>query len=105
MFNFYGGHGLHGPDIRGVRPYQVIGLVWFANVVGAAVLMVEYLVVFPFPPNESTPSIVRGNVVLGLICVGVSWIFVGAVAAPGRTGRWTGRCGGCRRTRRSASSP
>ena len=34
-------HGLHGPDIRGVRPYQVIGLVWFANVVGSGILIVE----------------------------------------------------------------
>ncbi|MCW2785762.1 MAG: hypothetical protein JWP74_2279 [Marmoricola sp.] len=78
----FGGHGMHGPDIRGVRPYQVIGLVWFANVVGAAVLMINYLVVIPFPPRESTSSIIRGNVLLGLACVAVSWVVLGVVGAP-----------------------
>ncbi len=82
MLNFYGGHGLHGPDIRGVRPYQVIGLVWFSNVLGSAILMVDYLVVFPFPPNESTSSIVRSNVILGVVCVAVSWVVLGVVGAP-----------------------
>jgi adenylate cyclase len=75
-------YGMHGPDIRGVRPYQVIGLVWFANFLGAMVLIVDYLVVLPFPEKVSTPEIERGNVILGLALVGLSWIILGCVAAP-----------------------
>ncbi len=75
-------HGLHGPNIRGVRPYQVIGLVWFANVVGAAILMIDYLIVLPFPEDVSTTEIVRGNVILGLALVVFSWIVLGVVGAP-----------------------
>jgi adenylate cyclase len=75
-------HGLHGPDIRGVRPYEVIGLVWFANLVGAVILIVDYLVVLPFPADVSTPAIERGNVILGLGLVAVSWIVLGVVGAP-----------------------
>jgi adenylate cyclase len=75
-------HGLHGPNIRGVRPFQVIALVWFANVVGAGSLMVDYLVVLPFPDSVSTPSVVRGNVILGLGLVVFSWIVLGVVGAP-----------------------
>lgn len=77
-----GMHGIHGPDIRGVRPYEVIGLVWFANLVGAVVLIVDYLVVLPFPDDVSTPSIERGNVVLGLALVAMSWLILGVVGAP-----------------------
>src|SRR5690349_12975570 len=79
---FEHGYGLHGPDIRGVRPYQVIGLVWFANFVGAMVLIVDYLVVLPFPEEVSTPAIERGNVVLGLVLVVLSWVVLGCVGAP-----------------------
>lgn len=75
-------YGMHSPDIRGVRPYQVIALVWAANFAGAAILMVDYLVVLPFPEAYSTASIVRGNVVLGLVCVVASWVILGAVGAP-----------------------
>lgn len=75
-------HGLHGPDIRGVHPYEVIGLVWFANLVGAVVLIVDYLVVLPFPAEVSTAEIQRGNVILGLALVAVSWIVLGVVGAP-----------------------
>lgn len=82
MRRLYELHGIHGPDIRGVRPYQVIGLVWFANLVGAVVLIVDYLVVLPFPDEVSTPEIVRGNVILGLALVGVSWVILGVVGAP-----------------------
>ncbi|MCZ4500193.1 MAG: hypothetical protein JWQ74_2748 [Marmoricola sp.] len=77
-----GMHGIHGPDIRGVRPYEVIGLVWFANLVGAVVLIVDYLVVLPFPDNVSTSSIERGNIVLGLGLVALSWLVLGVVGAP-----------------------
>ncbi|MFL6062671.1 MAG: adenylate/guanylate cyclase domain-containing protein [Marmoricola sp.] len=93
MRGIHGMHGLHGPDIRGVRPYQVIGLVWFANVVGSGILIVDYLVVLPFSPEVSTPSIERGNVILGLVLVAFSWLVLGVVGAP-RTHRaldWTMR--------------
>ncbi|RNL62945.1 adenylate/guanylate cyclase domain-containing protein [Nocardioides marmoriginsengisoli] len=78
----FGAHGLHGPDLRGVRPYEVIGLVWFANLVGAVVLIIDYLVVLPFPADVSTPEIERGNVILGLVLVGISWVVLGVVGAP-----------------------
>jgi adenylate cyclase len=70
------------PGLKAVSPLHAIALVWVANVVGAAVLLVEYLVVLPFPDSVSTPDIVRGNVVLGLICIGVSWVVLGAGGAP-----------------------
>jgi adenylate cyclase len=82
MRRLYEIHGLHGPDLRGVRPFQVLALVWAANVVGAATLIVDYLVVLPFPDRYSTPSIVRGNVILGLGLVAFSWVVLGVVAAP-----------------------
>ncbi len=82
MRSLHGMHGLHGPDIRGVRPYQVIGLVWLANLIGAGILIVDYLVVLPFPERFSTPEIERGNVVLGLVLVGLSWLVLGLVGAP-----------------------
>ena len=75
-------HDLHGPDVRGVRPWQVILLVWAANLVGAAILMVDYLVVLPFPEDAATPAVVRGNVVLGIVLVGFSWVVLGVVGAP-----------------------
>lgn len=78
----HGLHGLHGPDLRGVRPVQVIALVWFANLVGAMTLMVDYLLVLPFPDALSTPEIERGNVILGLVCVAASWLVLGVVATP-----------------------
>lgn len=76
------GYGLHGPDLRGVRPYQVIGLVWAANVVGAGILIVDYLWVLPFPDAISTASVQRGNVLLGLALVAFSWVVLGVVGAP-----------------------
>lgn len=87
------GHGMHGPDLRGVRPHQVIGLVWLANLIGAVILLVDYLVVLPFPERFSTPDVVRGNVWLGLGCIVASWVVLGAIGAP-RTHRaldWTVR--------------
>ncbi|MCX6396368.1 MAG: adenylate/guanylate cyclase domain-containing protein [Propionibacteriales bacterium] len=82
MRRLYELHGIHGPDIRGVRPYQVIGLIWFANLVGATTLMVDYLLVLPFPDAVSTPAIERSNIVLGVACVVASWIVLGAIATP-----------------------
>ncbi|HEX4190269.1 MAG TPA: adenylate/guanylate cyclase domain-containing protein [Marmoricola sp.] len=82
MRRLYEIQGLHGPDLRGVRPFQVIALVWAANVVGAATLIVDYLVVLPFPDRYSTGSIVRGNVILGLGLVAFSWVVLGVVGAP-----------------------
>ncbi|MET3960850.1 adenylate cyclase [Marmoricola sp. OAE513] len=82
MRRLYDLHGLHGPDLRGVRPFEVIGLVWAANVIGAAILIVDYLVVLPFPDDVSTPEVVRGNVFLGFALVGFSWLVLGVVGAP-----------------------
>ena len=96
------GYALHGPDLRGVRPYQVIGLVWLANVVGAGILIVDYLWVLPFPEGLSTESIQRGNVLLGSASAGSC---SGSSERRERIARWTGRSAGWRRTRRSASSP
>lgn len=79
--------------LKAVTPLHAIALVWLANVVGAVVLLVEYLVVLPFPDEVSTPAIVRDNVVLGLICVGVSWLVLATVGGS-RTHRalaWTVR--------------
>ncbi|RZI88116.1 MAG: adenylate/guanylate cyclase domain-containing protein, partial [Microbacterium sp.] len=82
MRRLYELHGIHGPDIRGVRPYQVILLVWFANLVGATTLMVDYLLVLPFPDDVSTPDVERTNILLGLACVAASWIVLGFIATP-----------------------
>lgn len=82
MRRLYELNGIHGPDIRGVRPYQVIALVWFANLVGAGVLILDYLVVLPFSAEVSTPDIQQDNVVLGLLLVAFSWIVLGVIGAP-----------------------
>jgi adenylate cyclase len=83
---------MHGA-MKGVRPHHVIALVWLANVVGAGILLVEYLVVLPFPPEASTSSVRNANVVLGLSCVAVSWIALAAFGAPRahRALEWTVR--------------
>jgi adenylate cyclase len=83
---------MHG-GLKAVTPIHVLAQVWFANLVGAMVLLVEYLVVLPFPDDVSTPEIVRDNVVVGFVCIGASWVVLGAVGAP-RTRRalaWTVR--------------
>jgi adenylate cyclase len=72
--------GVHG--LKAVTPAHVLALVWFANVVGSAVLLAEYLVVLPFPDDVNTPHIVRGNVVLGVVCIVASWVVLGAVGGP-----------------------
>jgi adenylate cyclase len=70
------------PGLKAVTPLHAIALVWVANLVGAVVLLAEYLVVLPFPDAVSTPEIVRGNVILGLLCLGLSWLVLGAAGAP-----------------------
>ena len=81
------------PGLKAVTPLHVLALVWLANVLGALVLLVEYLVVLPFPDAVSTPEIVRDNVVLGLVCIVASWLVLGAVGGPRahRTLGWTAR--------------
>ena len=84
-------HRLMHPGLKAVTPLHVLAQVWFANLVGSLVLLVEYLVVLPFPDAVSTPVIVRDNVVLGFACIGVSWVVLGVVGGP-RTHRalaWT----------------
>jgi len=83
---------MHG-RLKAVTPLHALALVWLANVIGAVVLLVEYLVVLPFPDDVSTAGIVRGNVVLGLACLAASWVVLGVAGAP-RTRRalaWTVR--------------
>ena len=69
---------MHG-GLKAVTPVHLLAQVWLANVLGAVVLLVEYLVVLPFPDAVSTPEIVRDNVVLGLICIGLRWLVLGVV--------------------------
>ena len=52
---------MHG-GLKAVTPLHALALVWLANVFGAVVLLVEYLVVLPFPDAVSTHEIVRDNV-------------------------------------------
>ncbi|MGY2875811.1 adenylate cyclase [Marmoricola sp. URHA0025 HA25] len=77
--------------LKAVTTLHTLALVWLANVLGAAVLLVEYLVVLPFPDRYSTSAIVRDNVVVGLVCIALSWVVLGAVGAPRtrRTLAWT----------------
>ena len=70
------------PGLKAVTPLHVLALTWLANVVGAAVLLVEYLVVLPFPDEVSTPEIVRDNVLVGVVCIVASWVVLGAVGGP-----------------------
>jgi adenylate cyclase len=81
---------MHG-GLKAVTPLHALALVWLANVVGALVLLVEYLVVLPFPPEVSTHAIVRDNVVVGFVCIGLSWVVLGVVGGPRahRTLGWT----------------
>ena len=83
------------PGLKAVTPLHVLGLVWVANVIGALTLLVEYLVVLPFPDQYSTHAIVRDNVVLGFVCIGLSWVALGAVGGPQarRALSWTVRGG------------
>jgi len=72
---------MHG-GLKAVTPLHALALVWLANVVGAVVLLVEYLVVLPFPDAVSTHAIVRDNVLLGLVCIVLSWGVLAAVGGP-----------------------
>lgn len=88
-----GHHRFMHPGLKAVTPPHVLALVWLANVVGSVVLLVDYLVVLPFPDDVSTPEIIRDNVVLGVVCIVASWVVLGVVGTP-RTRRalaWTVR--------------
>jgi len=77
--------------VKGVRPWHVVGLVWLANCVGVSVLMVQYLFVFPLPPEATTPEVTRNNIVLAAICTIASWVILGVDGATRahRALRWT----------------
>jgi adenylate cyclase len=60
--------------MRGVRPRHVIAVIWLANSVGALLLMVEYLVVLPFPAVASTAAVTRANIELSIVCILLSWL-------------------------------
>ena len=54
--------------VKGVRPWHVVAVVYVANVVGTALLFVEYLLVLPLPEEAQVASVTRDNVVLGIVC-------------------------------------
>ncbi len=60
-----------------VRPWHVVALVWFANIVGVSLLLVQYLYVFPLPPEASTPEVTRNNLVLAAVATLLSWVVLG----------------------------
>jgi adenylate cyclase len=68
-------------SVQCVRPWHVVALVWFSNVVGVTLLLVQYLYVFPLPPEATTPEVTRDNLVLAAIATAVSWIVVGGAGA------------------------
>ena len=65
--------------IRSVHPRHVIAVIWLANSFGAVLLMVEYLVVLPFPQVASTSAVTRANIELAIICIMLSWLVLGVV--------------------------
>ncbi len=65
--------------MRGVRPRHVIAAIWLANTVGALILIVEYLVVLPFPEVASTAAVTRANIELSIVCIVLSWAALGVV--------------------------
>jgi adenylate cyclase len=79
------------PGLKAVTPLHVLGLVWVANVIGALTLLVEYLLVLPFPDAYATDEIVRDNVVVGVACILLSWVALATVGGPlaARALRWT----------------
>lgn len=70
------------PGLKAVRPRDLVALVWLANAIGAALLFLEYLVIFPFPPEYATEEIIRGNVILGLVAMVLSWVLLLLVVTP-----------------------
>lgn len=65
--------------LRGIRPRHVIAVVWLANTIGASLLLVEYLVVLPFPDAASQPGVRQANLVLAAICIVLSWLILGII--------------------------
>jgi adenylate cyclase len=57
--------------LKGVRPHHVIADVWLANLVGASILLAEYLLVLPFPERD-LPGVTRDNVVLAAVSVALT---------------------------------
>ena len=53
--------------VKGVKPWHVVADIWLANVVGVALLFVEYLYVLPLPEEAQVASVTRDNVVLGIV--------------------------------------
>ncbi|MGI9085560.1 MAG: adenylate/guanylate cyclase domain-containing protein [Aeromicrobium sp.] len=64
-----------------VRPWHVVALVWFANIVGVSLLLVQYLFVFPLPPEATTAEVTRDNLTLAAVATVISWIVLGLVGA------------------------
>jgi adenylate cyclase len=68
--------------LEGVHPRDVVGLVWLANVIGAGVLFVEYLVVLPLPEEARHGDVTRANITLGIACTLISWAVLALHGAP-----------------------
>ncbi len=68
--------------VKGIKPWHVVADIWLANVVGVALLFVEYLFVLPLPEEAQVASVTRDNVVLGIACTLFSWIVVAVYGAP-----------------------
>jgi adenylate cyclase len=69
-------------SVQGVHPRHVVGLVWLANVIGAGVLLAEYLVVLPLPPEARHADVTRANLTLGGVCIVLSWVVLAVHGAP-----------------------
>ncbi|TXL60680.1 adenylate/guanylate cyclase domain-containing protein [Aeromicrobium terrae] len=68
--------------VEGVRPWHVLLDTWVANVVGATILLVEYLFVVPLPPEATTSDVTRDNLVLAAFCTLASWSILAVFGGP-----------------------
>jgi adenylate cyclase len=68
--------------VKGIKPWHVVADIWLANVVGVALLFVEYLFVLPLPEEAQVASVTRNNVLLGIASTVIAWIVLAIYAAP-----------------------
>jgi adenylate cyclase len=68
--------------VKGIKPWHVLADIWLANVVGVALLFVEYLFVLPLPEEAQVASVTRNNVLLGIASTLISWIVLAIYGAP-----------------------
>ncbi len=70
------------PSLRGVRPRHVIGDIWLANTIGAAVLTIQFLYVLPFPAVAEAPGVRRDNITFAAVCLLLSWVILACIGGP-----------------------